>query len=35
VFDYANGKDLGRVDGDNAKLPTEFSDNLLIEVTRM
>jgi alpha-galactosidase len=34
VVDYVNGKDLGSVTAPNAKLQTEFADNLMIEVTK-
>ncbi len=35
VFDYANSKDLGVVEAANPKLPVEFKDHLLIELTRL
>ena len=34
VLDYENGRDLGTVDGQNAKLATRFSEHLLLEVFR-
>lgn len=34
VVDYENGKQLGSVDGANAKLPVSFSEHLLLEVNR-
>lgn len=35
VFDYENAKDLGTVDGQNAKLATEFTRDLLLEVSKL
>jgi alpha-galactosidase len=35
VFDYENSKDLGTVEGANAKLATEFTHHLLLEVSRL
>ena len=35
VFDYGNGKDLGAVEGTNAKLAAEFTHHLLLEVSRL
>jgi alpha-galactosidase len=34
VVDYENGKQFGKVDAANAKLPVSFSEHLLLEVTR-
>ena len=34
VFDYVNGKDLGIIDGTSPELPTEFTDHLLLEVSK-
>jgi alpha-galactosidase len=34
VLDYENDRDLGTVDGQNAKLPAKFSEHVLLEVTR-
>jgi alpha-galactosidase len=34
VFDYANGKELGEVTAANPKLTAEFSEHLLLEVSR-
>jgi alpha-galactosidase len=34
VVDYVNGKDLGNVTAPNAKVQTEFADNLMLEVTK-
>ncbi len=35
VFDYANNRDLGTVDASDPKLNTQFTDHLLIEVSKM
>jgi hypothetical protein len=35
ILDYENGKQLGPVDSQNAKLKVEFSEHLLLEVTKM
>jgi len=35
VLDYENGKDLGTVEAPNPKLTTEFSEHLLLEVSRI
>lgn len=34
VMDYENGRDLGTVEGQNAKLATRFYEHLLVEVIR-
>jgi alpha-galactosidase len=34
VFDYESGKDLGMIEAPNAKLATEFSHHLLLEVSK-
>jgi alpha-galactosidase len=34
VFDYENGKDMGTIEAPNAKLATEFSEHLMLEVTK-
>jgi alpha-galactosidase len=34
VFDYVNRKELGSVDASNPKLQTQFTDHLLLEVSR-
>ena len=35
VFDWVNGKELGRIQGSNPKLPAEFKDQLFLEVSRL
>jgi alpha-galactosidase len=35
VFDYENSKDLGTVDGANPKLAAEFTQHLLLEVSKL
>ena len=35
VFDWVNGKELGRIQGANPKLPAEFKDQLFLEVTKL
>jgi alpha-galactosidase len=35
VFDYVNQRDLGTIDAEKPKLSTEFSDHLLLEVSRL
>jgi alpha-galactosidase len=35
ILDYENGKQLGPVDSQNAKLNVEFSEHLLLEATKM
>jgi alpha-galactosidase len=35
VFDYVNGKDLGTVDAATARLNTEFTDHMLLEVSKL
>jgi alpha-galactosidase len=35
ILDYENGKQLGSVDAQNAKLDVEFSEHLLLETTKM
>ncbi len=35
VFDYVNGKDLDTVDTQTPRIPAEFSDHLLLEVSRV
>ena len=35
VVDYANGKDMGKVDGSSPRLNAAFDDHLLLEVTRL
>jgi len=35
ILDYENGKQLGQVDAQNAKLNVEFSEHLLLEATKM
>jgi alpha-galactosidase len=35
VFDYVNGRELGTVDGQNPKLATEFTEHLLLEVSKL
>ncbi len=34
VFDYEDNKDLGYIDATNPRLKTEFTDHLLLVVTR-
>jgi alpha-galactosidase len=34
VFDYVNRKELGRVDESNPRLQTQFTEHLLLEVSR-
>lgn len=35
VLDYVNGKELGTIDSQSPKLATEFTDHLLLEVSRL
>jgi alpha-galactosidase len=35
VFDYPDRKDLGTVDADRPRLPAEFREHLLLEVSRL
>jgi hypothetical protein len=34
VFDYVNRKELGSVDESNPRLQTQFTEHLLLEVSR-
>ncbi len=35
VFDWVNGKELGRIQGANPRLPAEFKDQLFLEVSKL
>jgi len=35
VYDYENGRDLGTIDSQNPRLATEFSQHLLLEVSKL